>query len=198
MNTNDTADAGVYNRTNLSLSDLSHGHGSSHRHPLAMSSSRSAGSSRSSLNVPSAHPPRLRRIETDKLDFLHNYDAVSETGHYSPVSHSNSGGFDFGEHVGSRLNNVSPMRGAQSGGVVSMRDGMEQDNGSMNHASPQQYGLDRSSSREQQHQSQSHSPFHPSPGPFTKDGTYIQQHASSSYSLSTHSQDNIAPYGYYN
>lgn len=171
VNMNDASDVGVYNRASMSSSDLSHGHsGHLHRHPLA-ALPRSAGSSRSSLGFRS----RPLRLETDKIDFMHNFDAVSETGHYSPVSHPSPAPFEF------PLSEQSGGSSTAHGSDSHSDSRMDHDGGMVSHVQHHQYGVDESRHASQQHHSGMYAPPHSAP-----------------YSLHGHSQENVAPYGYYN
>lgn len=70
---------------------------SSLMYPLSTSAS-SASSSSSSLGVSMPPPPAPathKVLDEIDMDFLRNFDAVSETGHYSPVSHHSSTIFDL-------------------------------------------------------------------------------------------------------
>ncbi|KAL5528590.1 hypothetical protein ACEPAF_7726 [Sanghuangporus sanghuang] len=215
VNVNDasgsTNDLRVYNRASLSSSDLSHGQGYGHghghahrlghRYPLAPSS-RSAASSRSSFHM----APRLTRLETDKLDFIHNIDSVSETGHYSPVSHPSPAPFEFplSEPMRNGMNHGTahaPGHGSVNGSVASLHD-MDQENNGMPSHSHHYGGVDNGQGGlHQQHQQQSQLYIS---GPYGRDGEYIPPHhpppptSTSSYSLHGHSQENVSGYGYYN
>lgn len=206
-----THDLGVYNRGSLSSSDLSHGHGYGHqghglghRYPLAPSS-RSAASSRSSLNI----APRLARLETDKLDFIHNIDSVSETGHYSPVSHPSPAPFEFplSDPVRNGMNHGTVHPHAHAHGHGSMNNGngsvasLHEDgtNGMMSRTTPPHShhysGVENGGGAHQQQQQQSQMFMS---GPYRQGGDYVPPHSNSSYSLhGHHSQENVSGYGYF-
>lgn len=181
----DVSDHGSYHRASMSSSDLSHGHAP----PL------SAASSRSSLGIPSQrhHTRHLQRIDTEEMGFRRNFDAVSETGHYSPVSHPASIPFEF-PMDGPQSRSVSVHSGGSAG--ANANDDMDHDGGMMGRTPPSSHqygGVDES--RGQQPHSAS---YYSMSSPYSKDGGYVPQQ-SASYQMHSNSRENLPPYGgYYN
>ncbi|THH09119.1 hypothetical protein EW145_g2228 [Phellinidium pouzarii] len=182
-NMSDSSDAMSFNhshRSSLSSSDLSLGY--------MHSAPPSVNSSRSSLGMSLAPPTALPHLDTDKLDFMHNFDAVSETGHYSPVSHSGSITFDFPPS-----NMINGPQNDASASASSLSVG-QTEGGMAAHL----YTLEQSNSGDAVHQQQQmHSPVPPgyfSCGPFNKDESFAPS-GDPSFPMHT---NNVSTYGFYN
>ncbi|KAH8119124.1 hypothetical protein DFH11DRAFT_1539988 [Phellopilus nigrolimitatus] len=161
--------------------------------PYPLSLPASAVSSRSSLGLSMPRPPVLPRLDTDKLDFIHNYDAVSETGHYSPVSHPGSAAFEFPPSNASQGHLPVPTNEGLAHGV--RREG--QSEGGM---TPHPFNDEVL-----------HSPLPPSQfpsmysctEPYGKDGSYqnpshTSGHDGMTFAMHVNAPENGTPYGYFN
>lgn len=161
----------------------------------------SANSSQSSLGI-----HRAPRLETDKLDFLHNYDAVSETGHYSPVT-SHAQGIPFVEYSQSSGGGCDNMGASQTATATSLAIGSGAaslmnsagENGSrsdMDMGVPYSVDNQVQQQRQQRQQQPQPSPIPMSGSSYNEGGTYQMQPY-------THSQQQVSPsegnaqYGYY-
>ncbi|KAI5123073.1 hypothetical protein M0805_000507 [Coniferiporia weirii] len=196
------ANDGGYNTTRDSLDTMSFDQG--HRSSLSSSESLlgymhsappSANSSRSSLGMFVPPPSAPLRLDTDKLDFYNNFDDVSETGHYSPVSHPGSTAFDFPPSIAV---NASQDHLSVLTGNGSIGDSFSESQGQHGVAS-HTYVLDKQpySSEVYRHQLHaSYPPTYPSTGPSQRDGAY-QPSCVSSLPLHTNDVDNIDAYRYY-